>query len=342
MGDTNTDDDQNDLLFNSIVQPAAKIFMTLYRTKNFSKTAKLLKISQPSISRNISSLENTLGVSLVDRDNRPIRFTREGKMLYQLLDQELYNFHNSLLEISQKANRRIPLRFGCVGSLGGHTTPAVLKRLSSEVSTITLYYGTSFTLKEKLDRGELDVFISSRPFFDSNNLYRRFLYTEPPVVIVPKSLRLPNKVTWQTMRFCGLPRIRNMRGTSNTDFENQYFNQLDLDFVEKIIIEQPLPFLTCIAEGIGWGMCDLSLLGLFPHLWDKIKVLPMPEPVICRDVYVLSRKEPLVRHLADQITNIASEAIRNVVRKNLIHLAPWTKDQLLIASAESKHGEKIF
>lgn len=332
----------NDLLFNTVIQPSVKIFMTLYKTKNFSKTAQMLGISQPTISRNISSLEEALGVSLIDREIRPIRFTREGRMLYQLLDQELYNFNNSIFNIAKNANLRLPLRLGCVGSLGAHTNPTILKELFSEVSRIIVFHGSSLTLKQKFDDDELDIFISSRPFFECKNLYRQFLYSEPPVLVVPKSMKLPEQISWQSMRFCGLPRICNMRGTSNADFENQYFNQLDLDFVEKVIVEQPLPFFRCIAEGIGWGICDLSMLGLFPQLWDQVKVLPMPEPIICRDIYVISKKEKLIRDLADQVTRVAAVALTKLVRHDLIRLAPWAKDQFFVASPDSQEREKVF
>lgn len=157
---------QDNILFDVVLQPAIKIFYLLYKTKNFSKTAQILNISQPTISRNISSLENALGTSLVDREIRPIRFTREGRAFYQLLEQELYNFKDSLLSLAKNSNQRIALRFGCVGSLAAHTNAPILKALFTEVSQIVVYHGASETLKKKFDNDEIDIFISSRPYFE--------------------------------------------------------------------------------------------------------------------------------------------------------------------------------
>lgn len=51
---------------------------TIYRVRSFSKAAEEHFISQPSISNAIQKLENELGVTLIDRNAKPLDFTPEG------------------------------------------------------------------------------------------------------------------------------------------------------------------------------------------------------------------------------------------------------------------------
>lgn len=59
-----------------------KIFFEVAKAGNISKAAKELFISQPAISKSISKLEGSLGVSLFTRNSRGVQLTDEGKLLY--------------------------------------------------------------------------------------------------------------------------------------------------------------------------------------------------------------------------------------------------------------------
>ncbi len=57
-------------------------FLVLYKNKSFSKTAKQLYLTQPTISSNISSLEKELGVRLFTRNTKEVELTKDGEKLY--------------------------------------------------------------------------------------------------------------------------------------------------------------------------------------------------------------------------------------------------------------------
>ncbi len=54
-------------------------FVCLGRTLNFTKAANERNITQPAFSRRIKSLENWMGVPLIDRDQFPLRLTPAGE-----------------------------------------------------------------------------------------------------------------------------------------------------------------------------------------------------------------------------------------------------------------------
>lgn len=59
-----------------------RIFDTVARTKNISKAAKELYISQPAISKSIQKLEESMNCELFRRSSRGVILTEEGELLY--------------------------------------------------------------------------------------------------------------------------------------------------------------------------------------------------------------------------------------------------------------------
>lgn len=58
-----------------------KVFVTVAGTGTFTKAAKVLGISQPAVSQNISELEKALGCPLFERSASRISLTSQGKVL---------------------------------------------------------------------------------------------------------------------------------------------------------------------------------------------------------------------------------------------------------------------
>ncbi len=60
-----------------------KIFYEVAKAGNISRAAKELYISQPAISKSISKLEDSLGLSLFTRSSRGVQLTCEGEVLFE-------------------------------------------------------------------------------------------------------------------------------------------------------------------------------------------------------------------------------------------------------------------
>lgn len=58
-----------------------RVFLTLAETKNISRAAERLFVSHSTVSRSLSSLEDELGVRLIERGNRVFGLTEAGERL---------------------------------------------------------------------------------------------------------------------------------------------------------------------------------------------------------------------------------------------------------------------
>ncbi|HCX65590.1 MAG TPA: LysR family transcriptional regulator, partial [Eubacteriaceae bacterium] len=68
-------------------------FIQVVKHKSFSKAAKDLYLTQPTISNNIQNLEKQLGATLLDRSSKNISLTEAGKLLFAYAE-ELVNIRD--------------------------------------------------------------------------------------------------------------------------------------------------------------------------------------------------------------------------------------------------------
>ena len=90
---------KNDMGDDIMVLEHLECFLTVARYMNFTKAAKSMFLSQSTLSRNISELENDLGVKLFNRNNRFVKLTPAGETLLRMAP--------SLLQEIKKMEERV-------------------------------------------------------------------------------------------------------------------------------------------------------------------------------------------------------------------------------------------
>ena len=76
-----------------------KLFISVSQTLNFTKTAAEFFMTQPTVSNYIKSLENSLGVKLLNRDSHSVSLTPEG--------EEFVGYASQMLTIQMEAENRL-------------------------------------------------------------------------------------------------------------------------------------------------------------------------------------------------------------------------------------------
>ena len=78
-----------------------RIFYTVAQCGSISAAARRLYISQPAISKSISSLENELQTHLFERTSRGVSLTEEGLLLFHHVSDAFHSLEAGEAELSR-------------------------------------------------------------------------------------------------------------------------------------------------------------------------------------------------------------------------------------------------
>lgn len=145
-------------------------FIELCKTLNFTKAAQNLYISQPAISKQISSLEKEIGFKLFDRSNKDICLTPSGKLFNDFFLKTMNEYNNTIRnaqKLVDQEKKTIVIGFLEAWDMS-KPLPSITKTLLSECPDISAYF-VSYDfkdLKEKIGAKEIDIAISLAQNFD--------------------------------------------------------------------------------------------------------------------------------------------------------------------------------
>lgn len=79
-----------------------RYFLAVAREESITKAAEVLHITQPTLSRQISQLEEGMGVRLLERGTRKVTLTEEGLLLKRRAEEILELVDKTEKEIAQQ------------------------------------------------------------------------------------------------------------------------------------------------------------------------------------------------------------------------------------------------
>jgi DNA-binding transcriptional LysR family regulator len=173
--------------------------LEIYKDKSFTKAAEHLHIAQPSLSKQISKLEQDLGVSLFDRKpGCPVEPTPDGLVFVKQAEKILQMRDDLKREIRERKEGIMgELRIGSTAITGGHVLPPLLKTYKEQYPNVRIELIEESTEKliDLTGRGIVDISILSLPIEDCR-LNTKTMFTESLYLVLPKEQQLwaPEKV----------------------------------------------------------------------------------------------------------------------------------------------------
>ena len=142
-----------------------EIFGAVAEQASITQAARKIKISQPSVSKQLRFLERECGIKLYVKSGRGIKITEEGRMLHNAAKpilKQMEELRSSFLTRVSDA-RDVALRVGSTPSPGAFFLPGVLKsfvKLHPKIHP-TLRTGYPDALKAMVLDGEVDVAVTT-------------------------------------------------------------------------------------------------------------------------------------------------------------------------------------
>lgn len=141
-------------------------FLAVAKAGNITKAAEQLHVTQPTISRQLTELEDAMGAQLLVRGKRQVTLTDAGVLFQQRAEEMVSLMEKTTRDIAQQDDLvGGTVSVGCVESCVSRLLPQVLKAFSARYPSVgyELYSADGDDIREKLDRGELDFGILVEP-----------------------------------------------------------------------------------------------------------------------------------------------------------------------------------
>jgi len=285
-------------------------FRTVAHERSFSRAARSLSLSQPSVSHQVALLETAIGLRLLDRGRGGLRLTRAGEVLLEHADNVAWRLQLADAQIGDLAEeRREHVRLGSFPTALAGLVPSAIARLRSTQGDVRVVLSevTPSTLRPRFLSGDFDVAVGYQDATAERREYqgaeRVDLLQETFLVGMPLEHRLADTTAPVALaEFADDDWI-----VPSTDgFLIQACR--DAGFDPRVVSTTPDPLATrgLIARGLGVGWVP----SLLADDYDDVAVRPVDGPMRWRDIYALlppGDRHPLAAAVVTALTDTAGE-----------------------------------
>lgn len=276
-----------------------KCFVVAADRLNFTRAAKELYVTPPTITHHIQHLEEELGVKLFIRDSKSVQLTTAGEIFY-------HDAHDILLRMEETTNRlkliktneqRI-LKIGCSMSKDTEILVQVLSKLRIEKPHVSprIYLDDYYQLLNRLLENQLDLIFGTKEMLrDQASCSFKKIYTYSMKALIPKNILITkeNKLSFKqlenypfiTLRQKSIPKVKEDR--IEHDFLIKSKNIIRLDDERAV--------LSLVLSGYGIGILPEYAFSK-KDLNETIRVIDIEESLKMDYgvIYLKNHQSPLV------------------------------------------------
>lgn len=283
-------------------------FVTLAQIEHFTKAAKRLDITQPSLSHAISNLEEELQVPLFERHGRSVTLTKYGEIFLKYVRESLHILDTGIKR-TKKAAKVFDgnISIGYIHTQGRNFIPKLIKGFLNEVEDQKIEFhfqnGATKSLIRELKDEKLDVIFCSRIEGEKEiNFWP--VSEERLVAIVPQDHPLAEKENVSVQELAQYPQISFPPSSGLYFVVRELFEREELYPEIAFEVEEDGAFAGMVAEGFGIGIVpDVPVIRTLP-----LKVLSIDNLEYRRYIYMGTLKN---RH-----QSLAIESSVEFIEKN--------------------------
>jgi DNA-binding transcriptional LysR family regulator len=268
-------------------------FCAVYERGSFSAAARVLAVSQPTISKHLRDLEAALKLSLFVLEGGRVSPTSEADWLYsesRFITDGLLSLTNRISGL--RAGAEQSLSVACIGLLMHRTVPQALADLRAEMPEIELDVSVRPALEQlaALRSGQIDIGFCGG-LVEAPDLQRRTIGQGHLVLLVPADHPLAGRAAISPDELSGLPDL------IQTPIDRPIGRLL------TSYLDNPAPGLakmTCYSlEGMAPLVKTMGMVGVVDSFTatalsdPKVQVVPV-DPMIRFDIHVFTSR-PLAR-----------------------------------------------
>jgi DNA-binding transcriptional LysR family regulator len=275
-----------------------KTFCHLMENKTLVETAKITDLSISGVQRQITSMEEELGIKLFQKQNRLLKATPEGDRFYQHGLKILGDYEKALQELTMTSDELIGdfIINGTTTSVASWLTVDLSQFIQENEKVRFVIMGDDRPVR--LLKNECDVFIRPK-VVDEAEFEQRFVFNFTFNLYASKSYIQQNGLP-ETVEDLQKHRVlADGRPTSLVHGGiNWHLSYLPHDYRNLIYISSGLGILMAIERGLGIGV--ISSYGSAKSNEELVKLLPDINPYSV-DIYMIYPRNTLKRAHIDKM-----------------------------------------
>lgn len=251
-------------------------FLMTAREENITRAAQLLNVTQPTLSRQLMQLEEELGVQLFTRGSHSVTLTDDGMLLKRRAQELVSLAEKTKLELTHaEENIAGEISIGAGELLSVGTLAGMISSFREEYPLVRfeLFSGSADSIKERMERGSLDLGLLLEPVDISKYEFVRFPQKEQWGVLVRRDSPLAEKSSVGPADLAGLPLMATNRELVRRELLNWFGEYADeMNFIVTFNLQYNAAVMA--QKGLGAVLClrlescytDLVFVPLAPKL----------------------------------------------------------------------------
>lgn len=247
-----------------------RYFLTVVREESITKASEVLHITQPTLSRQLSQMEEEVGVKLFKRGSRKITLTNEGILLRRRAEEILQlvdKTEKELVEQEEQIEGKICIGCGEIASV--QLLPELFRSFREKYPLVTfdLFTATADWVKEQMDKGLIDIGLLLEPIDIEKYDFIRLDMKEKWVVLMRPDDVLAQKNVITAKELATVPLVLPRRMSVQNELASwfgDYFEKLNVIFTSNLNTNGAI----MVSEGLAYSIAIEGALSF----WDQSKV----------------------------------------------------------------------
>lgn len=268
-------------------------FLTVARERNITNAAKVLHITQPTLSRQMTLLEEQLGVKLFVRDSRPLALTDEGFLLRRRAEEILELVEKTEAEVSAREEQvEGAVSIGCGELASTKLLMEMVSGFSEQFPRVTfdVYTANADRIKHRMDNGLTDVGLLLEPVEMERYEFIRMPVRERWVAMMPSGVPLARRKYVTARDLDDIPVIMPSRQKVHDEVASWFgddYEKLRLIGTSNLSTNAAL----MVQAGMGYA---LAVEGSMPFLeQSNIRMIPLYPELTATSVLAWKRGQPI-------------------------------------------------
>ncbi|WP_296647155.1 selenium metabolism-associated LysR family transcriptional regulator [Romboutsia sp. 13368] len=283
-------------------------FVSVAKYGSFSKAARELFLTQPTISSHIQNLEKELDTVLFNRNNKCITLTKSGEILYDNAISILNNCKKAIYDIKEySGNIEGIIDIASSSIPETYILPSFIKSFSDKYPNVKFsisHYDSQYAISEVLNERVNFGFIGSKTF--NSQIEYIDILSDELVLIAPLNLNIDNE-----NGYIDIKELDNLRfimrkdgsGTKNLTFNILKENNFNIDNLDILAYVESNETIKEMVK-IGLGVSFVSYNSIKDYVKsNEIKYYRIKNISFSRKFYFIYSKKKVFNPLEDKFLN---------------------------------------